>query len=263
MAIIGFLGIIYYYESLTLLLFVSVIAITLAIYITPNRIINIQIISAFLGLSFFVFCAKYIEGMDTAMFLKIVGYYLIIITYCNIGAYMTNTYKRKQFVDSKELRRLTITDTMTGIYNRAKFNDELNKWIDHYNRYENTLSLVMFDIDDFKRVNDSYGHLIGDSVIQDIASTIRKEVRITDIFARWGGEEFAILLPHTDIHRAMEITERIRYCIQEISFNKSDNITCSFGLVELNKNENAESLLQRVDTLLYDAKKCGKNAVVC
>jgi len=263
LAIIGFLVIVGYYKSLTLLLFLSVMAMTLAVYITPNKFIYTQIIAAFLNLSFLIFYAKHIEGMEISMFFKIVAYNLIILIYCNIGAYLTNYYKRKQFLDSKELLRVSITDPLTGIYNRVKFNVELNQWIDYCNRYGNPHSLVMFDIDDFKRVNDGFGHLMGDHVIQNIALTIKKVIRNTDIFARWGGEEFVILLPNTDIYQAMEITNRMRICIQNNKYDKVENITCSFGLVELRQNENAESLLQRADKYLYEAKACGKNAVVC
>nr|WP_246169685.1 GGDEF domain-containing protein [Alkalibaculum sporogenes] len=196
------------------------------------------------------------------MFLKLLSYNLITIIYCNIGAYLTNFYKRKQFADSKELLRVSITDPLTDIYNRTKFNEELDQWVNHYKNDECTLSLVMFDIDDFKRINDGYGHLIGDNVIQNIVDTIKKIIRNTDIFARWGGDEFVILLPHTDKHQAMEMMERMRLCIQNSKHYKGENITCSFGLVTLRKNDNAESLLQRVDRLLFDAKDCGKNAIV-
>ncbi|MGE4284588.1 MAG: GGDEF domain-containing protein [Clostridia bacterium] len=263
LAIIGFLVIIDHYESLTLLSFFSIIVMTLAVYIIPNKLTYAQIISAVLSLSFFIFHAKHIEGMETSVFFKMVAYNLIIIIYCNTGAYLTNFYKRKQFVDSRELLRVSITDPLTGIYNRTKFNDELSRWIDYCNKYENPLCLGIFDIDDFKRVNDNYGHLIGDSVIQNIAATIKKAIRNTDVFARWGGEEFVIFLPNTDIHQAMEMMERMRICIQNNKYDKVENITCSFGLAALRENENAESLLQRADKLLYDAKNCGKNAIVC
>ena len=263
LAIAGFLVIIYHYESLTILSFFSVMVLTLAVYITPNKLTYAQMVSAFLSLYFFIFHAKHIEGMEASVFWKIVAYNLIIIIYCNIGAYLTNFYKRKQYADSRELLRVSITDPLTGIYNRAKFNQELNQWIEYCNRYGNPLALVIFDIDDFKRINDGYGHLIGDRVIQNIVATIKNAIRNTDVFARWGGDEFVILLPNTDINQAMEMMERMRICIQNSKYDEVENITCSLGLVALRKNENAESLLQRADKLLYDAKDCGKNAVVC
>lgn len=262
LAIIGFLVIINYYDSFTLLVFLSVMAMILAVYITPNKLSYTTIVSAFLSLSFLIFHAKNIEGMEFSMFLKIISYNLIIIIYCNVGAYLTNYYKRKQFVDSRELLRVSITDSLTGIYNRTKFTEEINRWTDYCNRNNSPLCLVIFDIDDFKRVNDNYGHLIGDRVIQNIASTVKEEIRDTDIFARWGGEEFVILLPKTDIHQATEMMEGIRKRIQNNKYDMLENITCSFGLVALRKNEKQESLLQRADRLLYEAKDCGKNIVV-
>jgi diguanylate cyclase (GGDEF)-like protein len=263
LAVIGFLLIISCYETLTLLIFFSIMAITLAIYITPNKLMLAQIIAVFLSLSFFIFHAKRIENMETSLFLKIAAYNLIIMIYCSIGAYLNNYYKRKQFIDSRELQRVSITDSLTGIYNRTKFNEELKYWIDYCNKYENPLSLVMIDIDNFKRVNDDFGHLIGDSVLQDVTAIIKNTIRNTDIFARWGGEEFAILLPGTDINMTMDMMERVRFCIQNNKYDKVENLTCSFGVVTLRKNENAESLLQRGDKLLYNAKDSGKNSVVC
>ena len=262
LAIIGFIIIIDAYETLTLLFFFSVMAMTLAIYIIPNKLLYSQIISIFLCSSFFKLHAHNIEGMETSTLLKVGTYYLIMIVYCNIWAYLNNFYKRKQFIDRRELHRVSITDSLTGIYNRSKFNTELVQWIDYCNRYNNPLSLVMFDIDDFKRINDSHGHLIGDSVIGSIAETIKNTIRSTDVFARWGGDEFVILLPNTDINQAHGLIERMRICIQDNKFAKSENITCSFGLVELKENEDLQSFLQRADNRLYGAKDCGKNAVV-
>lgn len=262
-AIISFMVIIYLYGSISFISFFSVMAITLAVYITPNRLINAQIISAFFNLSFFIFSANHLENIEIGMLWKIISYSLIFIIFGNIQAYMANFYKRKQFADNRELLILSITDSLTGIYNRVKFDQELSRWIDYCNRYENPLSMVIFDIDDFKKVNDNYGHLFGDSVLQNITSIIKKFIRSTDIFARWGGEEFVILLPNTNIHQAMEITERLRIYIQKSKYDRLVNITCSFGLVSLQNNENAESLLQRADKLLYEAKEQGKNTVAC
>lgn len=261
-AIIGFLIIANQHESLTILSFFSVIVITLAIYIIPNKLLYSQIASILLSISFFMIYAKNIEGMDLSVLWKIFSYNVIIIIYCNISAYITGFYKRKQFIYSKELLRVSVTDPLTGIYNRGKFNEELNFWIDYYNRYENSLSIVLIDIDDFKKVNDIYGHIVGDRVIQSIVNTIKKSVRNTDIFARWGGEEFVLLLPNTDMQQAKEMMERLRINIQNNRHDKVDRITCSFGLAVFRQNDNAESLLQRVDKLLYKAKKTGKNIVV-
>jgi diguanylate cyclase (GGDEF)-like protein len=261
-AVLAFLIIINQYKTLTFLTFFSVIAVNAAIFITPNKLINAQLVSLFLNVSFFVFPASHISGVDTAILVKVMLYVLMIVTYCNIGFCLNNYYKRKQYADGMELLRLSITDSLTGIFNRAKFNEELKKWIDYCNRYENEISLVFFDIDNFKRVNDNYGHMVGDKVIQDIVLSIQKKIRSTDIFARWGGEEFAILLPNTSNDQAADMAERMRISIEKITLSESEIITCSFGIATFRKNEGADSFIKRGDKFLYEAKRRGKNTVV-
>lgn len=261
-AIISFMVIIYQYESIGIISFLSAIAITLALYIIPNRLIYVQVISVIFNLSFCLLFTLRADVPEKGIIWEIAAYSMIFIVFGNIEAYFTNYYRRKHFADSRELLRLSVTDSLTGIYNRTRFNQELDRWVDYCRVYGNPLSLVIFDIDDFKSVNDSYGHFAGDVVLQDITSIVKKTIRRTDIFARWGGEEFIILLPNTDISQSIDMTERMRDCIQKNKYAEDENITCSFGLVSLQKSEDANSLMQRADNLLYQAKKRGKNTVV-
>ncbi|WP_039653467.1 GGDEF domain-containing protein [Clostridium tyrobutyricum] len=259
---ISFVMLVFQYGPNGLIPIFSILAITLAVYITPNRIINKQISSVFFNLFFFILYTNYIENVETSVLLKIIQYNIIFIIFGNIQAYLTNFYRRKQFIDRIELLRLSETDPLTGIYNRGKFDRELNWWINYCNRYGNPLSLAIFDIDDFKKINDNYGYLIGDSVLKNTTSIIKNNLSNTDIFARWGGDEFVILFPNTDIHKALEITERMRICILKNKCDGVEDVTYSFGLVSLQKNEDIQSLLERADKFLYKAKKQGKDTVV-
>jgi diguanylate cyclase (GGDEF)-like protein len=261
-AVLAFLMILNQYEELTFLTFFSVVAMNAAIFITPNKLINAQFISLFLNIFFFIFPANHISGIDTAVLVKVILYVLMIVTYCNIGFCLNNYYKRKQYADGVELLRLSNTDSLTGIFNRAKFDEEFKKWTNYSNTHENDISLVFFDIDNFKSVNDNYGHMAGDKVIKNIALSIQSKIRSTDIFARWGGEEFVILLPNTGNDQAVEMAERMRVAIEKITCSEWGNITCSFGIATLRKNESADSFIKRGDKLLYEAKRCGKNKVV-
>jgi diguanylate cyclase (GGDEF)-like protein len=235
---------------------------TLAAYIIPNKIRNSMFISVVLSITYFIFPAKNIEGIDTWMFLKIIAYDINITVFCCIASYLTNFYKRKLYADSIELTRVSSTDPLTGIYNRSKFNDELNYWVEYSHRYGSPVSVLIFDIDNFKNINDEYGHLSGDKILQEIVSTVKNTIRKSDVFSRWGGDEFLILLPNTEIDQASEMAERMRSNIQKIKSGEIENITCSFGLVYLKENENAEDVLKKADKLLYDAKGSGKNTVV-
>ena len=163
-----------------------------------------------------------------------------------------------------ELQYQANHDNLTKLYNRQKFNEELDKEILRENRYQHRLSIVMFDIDDFKIINDTYGHDIGDIVLIKISEIVKHTVRSTDIVARWGGEEFMVLLPETSLDEAKTMAENVRTNVEAISFEEFDSpVTISLGITEYIVNkDNKDSLLKNVDLALYEAKGSGKNKVV-
>ncbi len=153
------------------------------------------------------------------------------------------------------------TDALTGIANRLKFNTILEQQIAFSKRYEEPFSLVMFDIDDFKSVNDTYGHQIGDDVLVTIAHHVSDMIRQSDTLARWGGEEFAIILPQTKEKEAIDLANKIRENIANLRFDEGFKITCSFGVKAYHDRCNSDTFIQQTDTLLYQAKTTGKNRV--
>ena len=162
----------------------------------------------------------------------------------------------------EQLRTLSRTDPLTKIDNRYRFNETLDEEIRRVNRYEGSLSIIMFDIDHFKQINDTYGHDIGDKVLVKIAHLVENMIRDIDRFARWGGEEFIILIPNNDVEGATMLAERIRAAIEESGIPPVKELTASFGVVEYRQNEEKTSLLKRVDEALYAAKFKGRNRVV-
>ncbi|MCA1949157.1 MAG: GGDEF domain-containing protein, partial [Treponema sp.] len=129
-------------------------------------------------------------------------------------------------------------------------------------RYGRPLSVIMLDIDNFKRVNDTFGHRTGDEVIQSVANSIMANIRKTDVAGRYGGEEFLVLLPETDLKAARVVAEKIRSTLNQLSFATSAlSVTISAGVAEAEKGETFEALITRVDTKLYQAKRNGKNRV--
>jgi diguanylate cyclase (GGDEF)-like protein len=164
-----------------------------------------------------------------------------------------------------EVQELAITDSLTRIYNRRQFFDLAEQEFDRSRRYTRPFSIIMFDIDFFKKVNDSYGHSVGDVVLQKIADICKHALRDVDIFARYGGEEFVILLPETTATEAELMAERLRQLIartpMEISGIKI-NVTLSFGVVEIDETcRDIEDLLDRSDQALYHSKRTGRNRV--
>ncbi len=155
---------------------------------------------------------------------------------------------------------LSIKDKLTNIGNRKYYDDILHEHITLAQRYPHTFSLVLFDIDFFKKVNDSLGHDIGDQVLSEYTKFIGYHLREVDIFCRIGGEEFVLLLPHTSKDKAYILTQKLRLLVEQ--HKKIVEITMSFGIVEYEKGDDAQSIFKRVDTALYRAKDTGRNKVI-
>ena len=152
-------------------------------------------------------------------------------------------------------------DGLTGIYNRQKFETLAIQEIEVSRRYKRPLSLIMFDADSFKSVNDMHGHIAGDKVLKLIADLVSRHLRDADIFSRWGGEEFIILAPETDQNGAAELAEKLRRIIAIHDFKIGQTITCSFGIAQLETESEIQDLIHRADIALYAAKRQGKNRV--
>lgn len=164
---------------------------------------------------------------------------------------------------SKVLQYATL-DALTNLNNRRQFEVRLKQEIATTKRQKNPLCAMMIDIDFFKKVNDTYGHASGDAVLRTVASIIKEHLRESDIPSRYGGEEFAVLLPYTHIEEAKIVGERLRKAVEEtpISIDKKNiNVTISMGLAEFNVNETGEELFKRADSALYEAKEGGRNRV--
>ena len=168
-----------------------------------------------------------------------------------------------------ELRLISITDELTGLYNKRFFHATLLREMEMARRFEQPLSLLMMDLDLFKNYNDTYGHLEGDKALARLANEVRLVVRATDLPCRYGGEEFAVLLPRTDIDEALNVAERLRASIEEMELwplleggkRSRRNITVSIGVDQLTKGMDQDQFIRSADRALYDAKQNGRNRV--
>jgi diguanylate cyclase (GGDEF)-like protein len=161
----------------------------------------------------------------------------------------------------EKIEKLATTDSLTQLFNRHKFQELFEKQIEENRKSGEVFSVIIFDIDKFKNINDSYGHDVGDSVLIEISQLIKEKVRENDIVARWGGEEFVVLLPKTGIARAVGIAEKLRRNVEQFNFKHVNRVTISLGVSRHNKGDTVEKLLKRVDELLYKAKHGGRNRV--
>ncbi len=165
-----------------------------------------------------------------------------------------------------EMKRLAVTDGLTGAYNRRYFFDQAKKEFYRSKRYDTPLSLLLMDIDHFKQVNDANGHLAGDEVLKALSDLCGKTLRESDVLSRYGGEEFAILLPETKSHQAFTQAERLRGALADFRLPHEERvikITVSFGTASLIETDNKiEDMINRADNALYKAKKEGRNRTV-
>lgn len=161
----------------------------------------------------------------------------------------------------KELEELSITDPLTEIYNRRKFNELLTHEVERSKRYKTGLSIIMCDIDHFKKINDTFGHDVGDNALQVFSTKITENIREVDMFARWGGEEFMILMPNVTIGNASSVAEKLRKVIEETKIKNVNSLTASFGVTDLSEDDTAETFIKRVDEAMYKAKNSGRNKV--
>ncbi len=165
------------------------------------------------------------------------------------------------FSNNNKLRFLAHNDQLTGVSNRRDLTNILEKEYERSQRYNNTFSFIIFDIDHFKRINDTYGHNTGDRILKEISMLVSENIRKSDYFGRWGGEEFVVIAPENNLKSAKKFAEKLRKEIDEYSFIKERNITASFGVAELSAEENIDQLIKRADDALYRAKANGRNRV--
>ena len=171
-------------------------------------------------------------------------------------------FKKKIF--DQDLENMALTDGLTGLYNRRYFDMFYENIFNQSSRYGIPLTLIMCDIDHFKKINDTYGHDKGDEVLKEIANILKSNTRKTDIAARFGGEEFMVCLPSTEITSALDVARKIKQMVLKIKMKDIKKVTVSMGVTFYRKEfeNNPKELLKRLDDLLYEAKKRGRNRII-
>ncbi|WP_296700301.1 diguanylate cyclase [Thiocapsa sp. UBA6158] len=172
------------------------------------------------------------------------------------------TANRALHIANAELRQLASTDALTGAWNRRHFEQTAAAEIARIQRYGEPLSLILFDIDHFKSINDNCGHQMGDQVLAELTQRVRSTLRASDLLARWGGEEFVVMMPHCGETEAMHLAERIRTLVGTRPFGTIGTVTASFGVAQFAPGQTLDAWFKRVDDALYRAKEGGRNRVV-
>lgn len=207
-----------------------------------------------------------------AMELGINDYFIYPVDKSELKARVKTQLKRKSYQDNlraelEESVDLSTKDGLTGVFNRRYFDIHIKQMIEKYQESKKQFSMMILDMDHFKQVNDTYGHLAGDAVLKKLASIFKTSFRVTDLIARYGGEEFAVLLNNTDLNICRNIAEEVRSIIEKTEFSIGEqrepiHKTVSIGASEYIQGDTAESFISRADKALYEAKENGRNKVV-
>lgn len=190
------------------------------------------------------------------------GTLLNIIEVFTAHWFLFQLYERSRSEAYEDLERLSVTDKLTGLYNRSRLDTILNDELVRHDRTGLPLVVILCDVDHFKRINDEHGHLVGDEVLKDIATFLATQCRQSDACGRWGGEEFLIICPNTEIADGIRLVERIQQASHEQLFAHNIKVTLSYGIAELATDGEAEQLMARADQALYLAKRQGRDCYI-
>ncbi|QAR32039.1 PAS domain S-box protein [Geovibrio thiophilus] len=189
-------------------------------------------------------------------------YATISPTYGKSGRINGYTAVSTDITVKKQMERLSVTDPLTGLYNRLRLDTVFRKELERCERYGCALSVILIDVDGFKSINDSYGHQTGDIVLREAAEVLRNNIRKTDTIGRWGGEEFLIICPETDLEGSVRLAEKLRTAVAGYEFMIVGSVTCSIGVTEYEENAGESVMMKAADQALYQAKREGRNRVV-
>lgn len=179
-----------------------------------------------------------------------------------LGAYLIEKFTKEIFLSKEAISKLAVTDKLTGLFNRAKFDEVIEVELSRAKRYDYIFSLMIIDIDHFKAVNDTYGHSVGDIFLKEISSLIKKNIRQTDVFVRWGGEEFAIISPQSNEKGILQLADNLNEVVRTHEFSHIGKKTISIGITLFASNDTSTTIVKRADLALYEAKNSGRNRAV-
>lgn len=162
---------------------------------------------------------------------------------------------------NSKLHKMAMTDELTGAFNRRMIVEAINNEIKRSKRLDSIFSLIMFDIDHFKMINDNFGHDAGDFVLKRLAQMVKNRIRVIDIFGRWGGEEFIIVLPSTELESTIILAEDLRIKLSQLDLEGIGRVTASFGIATYEEGDSIDSIVKKVDNKMYQAKNEGRNRV--
>ncbi|MFA6506488.1 MAG: GGDEF domain-containing protein [Treponemataceae bacterium] len=239
----------------------SVMVMIAAIFLLPLRITYAVLFSSAIAITGLI--SVFIKGSsskatETASFAL---YFTLMVVFSAMAAWRTERARRLEFLRAEELKELSRIDGLTGILNRRAGEERLRSNAEEIGRYGGDAAAIIFDIDFFKKVNDTLGHAVGDRVLKELCDRSTRVLRHSDALARWGGEEFIVIMPRSNMSAAIGLAERLRALFEAEPIEGVGVVTASFGVTALRRGDSPESIIARADRALYRSKENGRNRV--
>lgn len=239
----------------------GLIALILLIFIVPNRFGNMLTLSISGTAAFFALTYFYIQNHMMNELFAAITYVILAIVLCSVAEFGNGKNSYRDFAEKTELRQSSSTDFLTNAVTRARLEDEARRWMSFCRRQGLPLCLVFVDVDNLKRVNDRFGHAAGDTVLISLTGLMQKHLRSSDTIARWGGDEFVLLLPNVSLQNALFLLDRVKQAVMLTEFENIGMISCSYGVVEMGPDSTYQQLLAEADKMMYRSKKNGKGQI--
>ena len=239
----------------------GMIVTVLVISIVPNRIINTLILTVAAAVAFFAEFYLLINPVPIKSLAVSIVYVSLTILICCMKNFGTDRHAQREFFAKKTLQETSAKDYLTSAATRARLEEEAHRWMNFCRRQSLPLCLVFVDVDNLKSINDCYGHAMGDSVLKQIAAVMQAQLRNSDTIARWGGDEFVLLLPNVTLQNAVLLLDRVKIAINALTLDGGASVSCSFGVVQMRTESTYQEMLAQADTMMYRSKKNGKGRI--
>ena len=239
----------------------GMIVTVLAISIVPNRNSNTLILTLSATVAFLAEFYFLIQRVPVKSLVVSIAYIAFTIVICSMKTFGTERYEQREFSAKKTLQETSAKDYLTNAATRARLEEEAYRWMNFCRRQSLPLCLVFVDVDNLKNINDSYGHAMGDNVLKQIAAVMRAQLRNSDTIARWGGDEFVLLLPNVTLQNAVLLLDRVKNAINALTLDEGASVSCSFGVVQMRTESTYQEMLAQADTMMYRSKRNGKGRI--
>lgn len=262
MAVLLYLFVLWIYETPNFMIqTMGLITLILILFVVPNRLWHMLTLAISSAAAYFLLFQFFIQSQTVNELVAAIAYTQLAIVICSVTMFVNDRYAYGEYTKKARLEQTSSKDYLTNVVTRARLEEEAQRWMSFCRRQGLPLCLVFVDVDDLKRINDKHGHAAGDIVLKGLAQLMQKQLRSSDTIARWGGDEFVLLLPNVSLNKAVLLLDRVKQAVQLAEFEEVGAISCSYGVVEMGPDSTYQQLLAEADTMMYRSKRAGKGGI--